>query len=254
MRIIVNADDCGYSQSVNERIENAITQGKITSTTVMANMSDLDGAARLYKEYNETISFGFHLNLTEGQPLLKNQQLLDLGFYIEKEGSVFFNGSPYRRKFLSKGAREGIYKEVLAQAEKIKDSGIDLSHIDSHHFIHQAFFMIPLLPKLCDQLHVYKVRNYWNYYPSFIHRALKSCWSKSLLIQNKRIVLPEWFSSYEMFYDYNERHYPLFHEDDIVELMVHPGNPIYTREEDLLLGIDIKNKYRGILINYKQIQ
>lgn len=253
MRIIINADDCGYSQSVNERIENAIVRGRITSTTVMANMGDLEGAARLYKDYCEKISFGFHLNLTEGRPLLKNQQLLDLGFYIEKDGTVVFNGSPYRRRFLSKEARDGIYKEVLAQAEKIRDSGISLSHIDSHHFIHQAFFMIPILLKLCEQLHIYKVRNYWNYYPSILHRALKSCWSKSLLIQNKRIVLPKWFSSYEMFYDYNEKHTPLYQENDVVELMVHPGNPIYTREEELLIDTDVAYKYNGQLINYNQL-
>lgn len=250
MKLIINADDCGYSKIADERIANAIKQGKITSTTVMANMSDLEGAVRLFNEYNGSISFGFHLNLTEGSPLLKNQYLLDLGFYQEENGCLSFNGSPFRRRFLDKEAKAGIYREVMAQAETIMDNGIRLSHIDSHHFIHQAFFMIPLLPELCDKLNIFKVRNYWNYYPSFIHRSLKTCWSRVLLAQNRKMRFPKWFSSYEMFYDYNEKNIPLFKSEDVVELMVHPGNPLYKREEELMLNVDAERKYNCNLISY----
>ena len=72
-RIIINADDCGMSQTVNEHIDQAILADKITSTTVMVNMDDFDGEVRLYKQYHEHISFGWHINLSEGKPLLYSQ-------------------------------------------------------------------------------------------------------------------------------------------------------------------------------------
>ncbi len=89
MKLIVNADDCGYSKAVNEAICRFIEAGKITSTTVMANMDDFDGAVRLFNQYREKISFGIHLNLTEGHPLLYSQELLDKGYYKEIGGYLF---------------------------------------------------------------------------------------------------------------------------------------------------------------------
>lgn len=161
--IIINADDCGYSRIVNDHIESAIVGRKISSTTIMANMNDFDGAIGLYKSYNDSISFGFHLNLTEGHPLTYSQKLLDIGFYKEEAGAIVLNGNPFRRKFLDKQAREDIKKEVIAQAAKILDSGVKISHLDSHHFMHEAVFMIPLLPQICKEIGVNKVRNYRNY-------------------------------------------------------------------------------------------
>lgn len=49
MKIIINADDCGYSEKVNAAIEDCILKNAITSTTIMANMDDFEGALRLYK-------------------------------------------------------------------------------------------------------------------------------------------------------------------------------------------------------------
>ena len=43
MKLIINADDCGKNKEVNAAISHFIETGKITSTTVMANMDDLEG-------------------------------------------------------------------------------------------------------------------------------------------------------------------------------------------------------------------
>ena len=51
MKLIINADDCGKNKEVNAAIGHFIEAGKITSTTVMANMDDLEGASRLFDEY-----------------------------------------------------------------------------------------------------------------------------------------------------------------------------------------------------------
>ena len=96
-QIIINADDCGRSKVVNSAIEECIQAGCITSTTVMANMDDLEGAVGLYNTYKNSISFGCHLNLTQCQPLLKSQILQDIGFTsISDDGMIELNGMHLR--------------------------------------------------------------------------------------------------------------------------------------------------------------
>lgn len=46
IQLIINADDCGYSKKVDEAIERAIICHRITSTSIMANMTDLVGGGR----------------------------------------------------------------------------------------------------------------------------------------------------------------------------------------------------------------
>lgn len=90
MKLIINADDCGYSSVVNRRIEEEIWHHRITSTTVMANMDDFEGAVRLYEKYGKDISFGVHLNMTEGKPLLDSEELLSAGVLKKAAGGGYF--------------------------------------------------------------------------------------------------------------------------------------------------------------------
>lgn len=250
-KLIINADDCGYSKYIDNRIENAILKRRITSTTIMANMDDFNGAIELYNTYKEVASFGFHVNLTEGSPLLYNQQLLDKEFYVEKDDKIFFNAQPFRRQLLSKQMRLEIYKEVCAQVDKIISAGVKISHIDGHHFIHQAVFMIPLLPKLCNDIGVYKFRNYRNYMPSSVNRGLRNLWFKMIQAQNSKTTTTDWFTAYKDFYlkFQSGKHY--YGCDDTIELMCHPG--IFVEEEDLLLSVDPEKKLSCVLINYNQL-
>lgn len=107
MKLIINADDCGKNKEVNAAISHFIETGKITSTTVMANMDDLEGASRLFDEYQDSISFGIHLNLTEGHPLRYSQELLDRGYYKEtanvagEKGNIYLNINQLRNKIIS---------------------------------------------------------------------------------------------------------------------------------------------------------
>ena len=49
-KLIVNADDFGYSEAVNYGIISAHRNGIVTSTTMMANMPGFDHAVNLLKE------------------------------------------------------------------------------------------------------------------------------------------------------------------------------------------------------------
>ena len=135
MKLIINADDCGKSKEVNEAIAQFIEAGKITSTTVMANMDDLEGAAQLFDKYGKKVSFGVHLNLTEGHPLLYSNMLIEKGLYKEiGKGKIAFNLRPYRNKMMGEDIRKELEKELYAQIEKVMDYGIRISHFTVNSF------------------------------------------------------------------------------------------------------------------------
>ena len=67
-RLIVNADDLGASDVVNDAIFREIEKGRVTSSTFLANGPGVDKAAKAAKQFPH-VSFGVHLNLTEYYPL-----------------------------------------------------------------------------------------------------------------------------------------------------------------------------------------
>ena len=74
-RMIVNADDFGFSEAVNHGILKAMQEGIVTSTSIMANMPGFAHAVQLYHEHPD-MAVGVHLNLTCYRPLLSTHQTL----------------------------------------------------------------------------------------------------------------------------------------------------------------------------------
>lgn len=226
MRIIINADDCGRSKEQNVAIEKAILSNKITSTSIMANMPLFDDAVRLYQQYNSTISFGVHLNLSEGIPLRYSQPLLDVGFYLEDNDSIIFNGMSFLRKKIEKKYLQEIKKELILQINKLRDSGIQISHIDGHNHIHTATFMFFLLPEVCKETGINKVRNIWNLMPPSFSLLKRNMWTLGQKIQNRDIKLTDKFASFS-----NYKEWKGIVNGRTMEIMCHPGHPRYLEEE-----------------------
>ena len=244
-KIIINADDCGISKVVNEHIEQAILAEKITSTTVMANMEDFEGSVRLYKQYSKQISFGWHINLSEGKPLLYSQLLLDKGFYKETAAGVEMNGKSFLRKWLSSAVRNEIKRELMAQYAKLRDSGIVISHIDSHHHVHTSIWAITLIPNLLEDTKINAMRNISNNYSLGIDSLVRRGWTNVMKIQAPKLAIPDILSGYQRFMKLG-----LVGKGGVVELECHPGHPSYKEEEKLLFATTLSGRYE--LINYKQ--
>src|ERR1700730_11071897 len=86
-RLIVNADDFGFTSGVNRAIVEAHTRGIVTSTTLMANGAAFSQAAQLTKTV-PSMSVGCHVVLIDGHPVLDSNQL-----------STLTNGDPAARVF-----------------------------------------------------------------------------------------------------------------------------------------------------------
>ena len=119
-RLIINADDFGFTSDVNAGIVQAHRDGVLTSTTLMANGSAFDDAVRLAKE-TPSLDVGCHLVLVQGTSLLTGKTL--------PKGP---------RQLLFALARGGldIYSELRLQIEKILAAGITPTHLDTHKHTH----------------------------------------------------------------------------------------------------------------------
>lgn len=246
-RFIINADDCGKSIEVNLAIKNCIEAGLITSTTIMANMGDFDGALSLYHDYSDRISFGFHLNLDEGEPIIKNDLLVERGFYKIEKGKMVM-AVPNFRKPIDKNIRDAIYHEMEAQITKLFDNGIEVSHIDSHHHLHTSPFILPLVAKLAKKYGIKYIRSIRNYYPMSFNKCLKFGWKVYASLLYSGCGMTQYFCSAT---EYVQSDFRV--QDKLIELMCHPGHPkkMFVEEINLLESF-INNHHSEIeLVSYR---
>ena len=76
IKVIINADDFGMSESVNEAITEGFNNGIITSTSIMPNMPAFDDAVQKLSCV-QGIGLAVHLNIVEGKALIPNSSLCD---------------------------------------------------------------------------------------------------------------------------------------------------------------------------------
>lgn len=125
-RLIINADDFGFTHDVNAGIVHAHRQGVLTSTTLMANGAAFDDAVRCAKE-TPSLDIGVHLVLVQGRSLL--------------------TGKPFPeriKQLLAALAKRqlDVYSELRAQINAIFAAGLRPTHLDSHkhtHIVPQIF-------------------------------------------------------------------------------------------------------------------
>ncbi|MCL2382620.1 MAG: ChbG/HpnK family deacetylase [Oscillospiraceae bacterium] len=128
VKIIMNADDFGFSNGINRGIIEAYKKGLISSTTIMVNMPYFEEAVELSKQ-NEGLGIGLHIDFTYGEPITINHSKS----IIDEDGNCH---SP--RKLRSNEIildYDEVYNEISAQLEKLKSYDVKITHLDCHHFI-----------------------------------------------------------------------------------------------------------------------
>ena len=76
MKLIINADDFGFTKSITDGIIEGIKGGYITSTSIMSNMEATEYAVLKALE-NNIDCIGLHINFTKGKPMIPNNHLMD---------------------------------------------------------------------------------------------------------------------------------------------------------------------------------
>ena len=133
LRVIINADDFGMSEEVNEAVIRAYKEGVLTSTSLMVTGAAFEQAVRLAKE-NPGLAVGIHLVTVVGKSVLSHSEIPAL---VDREGNFSNNPTAAGLKYyFSPRARRELRKELAAQFEKFHSTGLPLSHIDGHLHLH----------------------------------------------------------------------------------------------------------------------
>jgi predicted glycoside hydrolase/deacetylase ChbG (UPF0249 family) len=120
-RLVVNADDFGFTHDVNRGIVEAHTRGILTATTLMANGSAFDDAVRLAREH-PALDVGCHLVLVQGPSLAHRGRILPRTLTELVQALVTRQLDPW--------------EELKPQVERILGSGLRPLHMDTHKHTH----------------------------------------------------------------------------------------------------------------------
>jgi len=252
MKVIVNADDLGLNQDVNDAIFDLMSKRVVTSATMMANGPTILRAIEVSKHF-PSCSFGIHLNLTELRPLGRPEGLQKL---LNENGD--FNGALDRTPGTVKkswGLLSAIAQEWSRQIELIGNAGVEISHLDSHQHVHTIPFLFPVLKYVQAKYGIRKVRSTRNVYrvgktPSQITLYAKRTFQQALT-KCYRTRTTAAFMDLSTFY---ERVVVGKETWSSAEVMVHPGSS-FDDEENRLLCTDWLNQSSGNLrlISYLEL-
>jgi len=158
-RLIINADDFGFTLGVNRAIVEAHTRGIVTSATLMANGAAFAEAAQLAGTAPD-LSTGCHVVLIDGTPVLPPERIPSLTTR-ERRAPGFRDGlkSFAARALAGRINPQEIEAEACAQIRKIQAAGINLSHIDTHKHTHLFPAVLRPLLKAASACGIRAVRN-----------------------------------------------------------------------------------------------
>ena len=151
-RLIINADDFGYSAGVTRGIIEAHAAGSVTSTSMMANGIDWENAVRLARA-TRTLDVGVHLNFVQGRPLLRVPTLTN------PATSEFYPlGAFARRAMRGRIDADELEAETRAQIARIRGAGIAVTHLDSHRHAHAMPGIFPVVARVASDVGIRVIR------------------------------------------------------------------------------------------------
>ena len=211
IKVLINADDYGWTESCSKAIMKAFNDQLIYSTTIMSVGAYFDEAVRIIQNSDSRQRVGIHFDLTEGTPLtegIKNDP-----FFCE-HGS--FHMHINRRIPLTPQQKNHAYEELCAQAQRFKDTGLRFHHADSHHHIHTAPFLIPVFQKVFEEYGINMVRIHRNVGSiPFYKREIKKVYNTQL--NRKGLAYSDYFGGFD-----DARSFNPIDDNSIIEIMCHP--------------------------------
>lgn len=142
-RLIVNADDFGFTPGVNRGIVAAHRDGILTATTLMANADAFDDAVRLARD-TPSLDVGCHLVLISGRSVLPPHAPLP--------------ASVAELLWALAARRIRVYDEMAAQVRKILATGLLPTHLDTHKHTHLAPPVLDAVARIAQEFGIPWVR------------------------------------------------------------------------------------------------
>lgn len=141
-RLLVNADDFGFTTDTNDGIVTAHREGILTATTLMANGAAFDHAVALARQ-TPALDVGCHLVLVGGKSLV--------------DGRAYPRSVAQLIREIALG-RWDIERELRAQVARVVAAGIRPTHFDTHKHTHLLPPVLSAVAKLAAEFGVRWVR------------------------------------------------------------------------------------------------
>jgi predicted glycoside hydrolase/deacetylase ChbG (UPF0249 family) len=135
-KLVVNADDFGFTRDVNQGIIEAHRKGILTATTIMSVGAAFEDAVKLARE-NPTLDIGVHLVLVGQPPFPMTVAQLTRAVMLR---------------------RVRIYEELSAQVKRVLDAGIEPSHLDTHKHTHLLPAVLNAVARISEDFKIPWVR------------------------------------------------------------------------------------------------
>ncbi len=154
-QLVVNADDFGLRHSINSGIEDAIKCGIVRSVSFVVNTDEFDDSVKIIKNC-KNVGIGVHLNITDGKPV---SGISGLDFLLNKNNA--FTGSHIKalsRIFFHQNRLLSVKTEFKEQIKKLQDTGLKISHIDSHGHVHMFPCLFDIVTELAEEFKIKFIR------------------------------------------------------------------------------------------------
>lgn len=153
---IVNADDFGLSEKINEGIIFSHLNGIVTSASIIANGMAFEHAInRLHEAPN--LDIGVHLNVLRGKPLFKDTQLK---YLTNREGRFVGNVCSFLKRYIYFGKKflKNVENEYRAQIKRVLLSNLKPSYLNSEKHIHLIAGIIDITVDLAKEYKIDAIR------------------------------------------------------------------------------------------------
>ncbi len=205
--LIINADDFGLSPGVCKGIIEAMQRGVVTASSAMVCSPDADA---IVSEFAPPIMgrLGLHLQLTKGTPCLPPEEIPTL---VGPDGK--FPGSVEN---LTTCDTDEVLREFRAQWRRLRNLGIEASHLDTHHHAHKLPNVFPAYCRLALELGI----------PARGLGAAHTLAMRHQGILTADLFMNQWYKE-NLHADHLLRllkqTFAVVGPDGVVELMTHPG-------------------------------
>lgn len=184
--IFVHADDCGLHQENVDRIFACIEHGCLNSLSMICTTNGFEyGVNRYRKITGKTIRVHLHLNLVEGKPISRKEEV---SLIVDENGEFkysfltlwlkyWFSNSKHKAEI-----KRQFRMEILAQMNKFKSAYGQNQPIgvDSHMHLHMVPFIFDTILEIADQAKIQYIRNpYEQFY--FSLKDLKNYFSANII-------------------------------------------------------------------------
>jgi|GEM_PF-2953272 len=252
--LIINADDYGLFDSVNNGIIECYREGLVSDFSFIINPDSLDQSVKELKSEKIT-DFGIHFNITMGKSLFgKTRGLTDSQSRFFSAGNLFLK---WIKGSLNTAA---IYLEMKSQLEYLISCDFSITHFDSHQNVHLIPDIFILLEKMKEEfqlknipirLPIERIKLFHRYKLSNLRRMIilnfLSFISKRKIKDTNfvKTIGGDFFDNANPEKVFNDVVANMRNDDTVYEIAVHPG---YFSQN--ILKYDTYSKQREIELSF----